>query len=160
MKTRHNPNMTRIAGFTLLEAMIALLIFSVGLLGLAGLQAGSLKNSKVSDWRSIAIIAAHDMANRITANNRGADVSTNSPIYTNITTAPSGPVNCVTTANCTQGDLEQWDAYEWETYLANNLPSGAGTVKTLAGGGYEITVSWDEGNTGAANKSYKTDILP
>ena len=58
-------------GFTLLEVMIALLIFSIGLLGLAGLQAGGLRSNNQAQLRTIAVIQAYDMADRIRANPRG-----------------------------------------------------------------------------------------
>jgi type IV pilus assembly protein PilV len=72
MKTQpiKQPVTRTISGFTLLEVMVALLVFSIGLLGLAGLQASSLQNNKTADMRSVAIIAAHDMAERIRANDR------------------------------------------------------------------------------------------
>lgn len=133
----------------MLEAMIALLIFSVGLLGLAGLQAGALQNNKTADLRSIAIIAAHDMAERIRANQRG--VSNN---YNNVTAlapsaTPSVPGTDCTTSVCNTDQLADWDAYQWQTSL-RKLPSGTGSVQRVDRfSPFTITVMWDEAHTGA-----------
>lgn len=52
-------------GFTLLEVLIAILVLSLGLLGVAALQINALKSTSVSYQRSIATIAAQDMAERV-----------------------------------------------------------------------------------------------
>lgn len=142
-----------IKGFTLLEVMIALLIFSIGLLGLAGLQAGSLRSTKISDNRATAIIAAHDMAARIQTNSHAA------AYFYKLASSkiPSYSTNC-TLAKCTLNkDVADWDMYQWDTYLKNSLPSGYGTI-TKINGIYKITVYWDENGTGIANKYYEMDF--
>lgn len=55
-------------GATLLEAIIALLIFSLGALGLAALQLTSLVSSGDSSQRTAAIWKAQEFADRIRAN--------------------------------------------------------------------------------------------
>ena len=58
-------------GATLIEALIALFIFSIGALGLAALQLTSLMSSGESQQRSAVIWKAQEFADRIRAN-RGA----------------------------------------------------------------------------------------
>ena len=55
-------------GFTLMEVLIAVLILSIGLLGLASLQANGLRSNFSSYARSQAVILANDMADRMRAN--------------------------------------------------------------------------------------------
>lgn len=55
-------------GFTLVEVLVALLILSIGLLGLAGLQAGGLRSNHSAYLRSQAVMLAHDMADRMRSN--------------------------------------------------------------------------------------------
>ena len=166
MNTRHHIH--NLAGFTLLEVMVALLIFSIGLLGLAGLQGSSLQNNKTADLRSIAVIAAHDMAERIRANGRDKN-----QVYDNIATGiPTPATDCISTASCTSpSQIRDWDNYEWQTMLKNSLPSGRGTVAPNADGALVITVMWDEAHTGTLGekcsgdpsvdlKCYKLDFLP
>ena len=59
-------------GFTMLEVLIAIIIFSFGLLGLAGLQLVSLANNLSANSRSTATALAYDMADRMRANMQGA----------------------------------------------------------------------------------------
>lgn len=55
------------AGFTLIEILVALIIISVGLLGLAGAQMLSLQSSQTSYERTIAVIQSRDLVERFWA---------------------------------------------------------------------------------------------
>jgi len=57
----------RAAGFTLIEILVALVILSIGLLGVAGLQLRSLQTSHSSFERSIATLQARDLVERMWA---------------------------------------------------------------------------------------------
>jgi len=134
-------------GFTLLEVMIALMIFSIGLLGLAGLQAGGLRSNNQAQLRTIAVIQAYDMADRIRANPRGvADGDYNAIDNSNPTAG-----NCITNT-CTATQMATYDYYEWETTNQRTLPSGHGTITSALVGGvarlFTVTVMWDEDRTG------------
>jgi type IV pilus assembly protein PilV len=67
-------------GFSMLEALIALLVFSIGLLGLAGMQISSLKMNQSALYRSIASESAYAMLDKIRANGlsaKGGDYNLN-----------------------------------------------------------------------------------
>lgn len=53
------------SGFTLIEALVALIVLSFGLLGIAAMQLKSLQGSHVSFQRTIATLAAQDAAERL-----------------------------------------------------------------------------------------------
>jgi len=55
-------------GFTLLEVLIAMIIFAVGMLGLAAMQGFALKDNNDAYLRSLAVFFAYDMGDRIRAN--------------------------------------------------------------------------------------------
>ena len=55
-------------GLSLLEVMIAVLVMAVGLLGVAGLQTMNLRNSQSAHQRTMAVMLAGNMAERIRAN--------------------------------------------------------------------------------------------
>lgn len=55
-------------GVSLLEVLIAVLVLSVGLLGIAGLQTANLRNSQSAQQRTIAVVLATSMAERIRSN--------------------------------------------------------------------------------------------
>lgn len=128
------------SGLTLLEVMIALLIFSIGLLGLAGLQAVGIKNNQISYSRTVASQLAYDLADRI-RNNPDIDYSS---------TAASSSTNCIT-STCTAGQMAAFDLFEWDALLTNpnsNLPRAQGFVERN-GTTYTISIGWDENATGS-----------
>lgn len=57
-------------GIVLLEALVALLIFSVGVLGLIGLQAASVKQAAAAEYRSTAVQQANDLISRMWVSDR------------------------------------------------------------------------------------------
>ena len=56
------------SGFSLVEVMVTLLVLSIGLLGVAALQVTSLQSSSTSLHRSMAVIQANDLVERLWAN--------------------------------------------------------------------------------------------
>jgi type IV pilus assembly protein PilV len=100
-------------GFTLLEAMIAAGVLSVGLLGLAGLSGMSLgKNVDANDMSRVTNIAA-DMAERI-QNNRQRVLDYHNT-NTSVACAQSASTQRMALGDCTQ----------WQTLLANSGLTGA-----------------------------------
>ena len=67
LRTRRFPRATHTSGFTLIEILIALLVLSIGLLGLAAVQFQSLQNSQASYERSMATMQARDLVERLWA---------------------------------------------------------------------------------------------
>lgn len=61
----------RQSGATLMEVLIALLVFSVGLQGIASLQFQAVKDNFDSVQRSVGVWAAQDLLNRMRANRTG-----------------------------------------------------------------------------------------
>lgn len=61
-------NSAKQSGVTMVEALVAMLLFSVGALGLAAMQLTSLVNSGDSQQRSVAVFKAQELANRIKSN--------------------------------------------------------------------------------------------
>lgn len=144
------PNNTRHqSGFTLIEVMIALVIFSIGLLGLAGLQASGMKSNTTSMFRTFAIEQANDMGERIRTNWEGA----NNGDYDSITTTlPSNPPDCINN-QCSAAQLAVFDDYEWNTFNNKLLPSGRGTVQRKGTTKiYTVTIMWDEDRTGVTGQ--------
>ena len=79
-------------GFTLIEVLIAIVVLAIGLLGLAGLQASSLKNNTSAYTRSQAQLLAYDMLDRLRANREGV---INGSYDDLLSSTPSDP-NCIT----------------------------------------------------------------
>jgi type IV pilus assembly protein PilV len=62
----------RVRGITLIEMLIAVLVLSFGLLGLAGLQALSLKNNQSAYLRSQATMLGYEILDRLRADRENA----------------------------------------------------------------------------------------
>jgi type IV pilus assembly protein PilV len=118
-------------GFTLIEVLVAVVILSMGLLGLAGLQASSIKNNQVALYRAIASQQANDMADRMRANQCGV-VAGN---YDNLTSAiPADPACFTTGAGCTPLQMATTDQRQWLLENAAVLPGGSGIVRCCTQG--------------------------
>lgn len=55
-------------GFSLIEILISVLVFGIGILGLGGLQVASLKGSNNAHYRTTASVLAMDLADRMRSN--------------------------------------------------------------------------------------------
>lgn len=116
-------------GFSMLEALVTLLIVSLGLLGIAGIIANSLKVNQGAQIRSQASWLANDIIDRMRANRTSAEGGAYA--LASCAAAPAGG----TVAN---DDLSQWCAA-----VAAALPAGTGSV-ALAANMATVTVQWDD----------------
>jgi type IV pilus assembly protein PilV len=135
---------SRQTGFSLLEVLIAIVVTSIGLLGLAGMQATGLRNNHSAYHRSQATVLAYDIADRMRSN-ASSMVSYITPVE--VETLVAG---CKTTGGCTAAQLAQNDVTEWNADLATALSGGAGSI-ALAGGIFTISVNWDDNRDGLVN---------
>lgn len=150
-------------GISMVEALVALVVLSVGMLGIAGLYVTSVKTNRSALLRTQAVNFVNDMADRIRANGsaRGA--------Y-DLAGYGGAPVthNCVA-AVCTTEFLAEDDLQRWLAALtapASGLPGtgvGGNVIYTAAASGglpdqYTISVRWREaGDT--ADSTYATNLL-
>ncbi len=136
-------------GFTMLEVLITIVIISLGLLGIAGIIANSLKNNQSSHARSQASWLANDMIDRMRANRTSAETSP-SPYILSLTATPTGTTIPLT------------DLVTWRNELANALPSGTGSVAVNATTRIvTITVQWDDSRAsgGINNQQFKVETI-
>lgn len=144
----HPPlNRQRIAGLTLVEILIALLVISIGLLGVAGLHAMSLRNNYDALMRSHASALAADMIDRMRANRAAV---TDGGDYDGITV----DADIVVKDDSSQATI---DVAEWKDTLASQLPDGKGAITVNASGIVRIEVQWFE-RTGALTFITETEI--
>lgn len=161
------------AGFTLLEILVAIVVMSLGLLGLAGLQAASLRNNQLAYYRGIAAQQTYDMADRIRANLAGVTAGN----YDNLnTTTPTDPACFNADAGqtgCSAANMAVTDHSQWNTNNGRLLPGGVGTVDCVLGPGancsndanavrtFDITVQWTERTaTGNVTQQFVTRVTP
>ncbi len=144
--------MTRQRGFTLLESLIALVVLSVGMLGIASLHVEGLRNGRTANVRTKAVALATDMTEKMRANRAGAragdyvvgdgGTGANNDCADDLAGGPTAP--------CTPAQLAAHDIWLWKSTLANaqtGLPAGA-TASIASNGAvsptFTITVAWTE----------------
>ena len=110
------------SGFTLVEILIALLVLSIGLLGLAGLQTAGLRANHSANLRTQATLLAYDMTDRMRANREGYEDGD----YDDPTAQQHS--DCGTVSGCTPAQMAAQDRYEWDERVAEALPQGEGVV--------------------------------
>ena len=124
------PNHARKSGFSLVEVMVTLLVLSVGLLGIAALQVVTLQSSSTSLHRSMAVIQANDLVERLWANI--CDVS------------DEGRREAIEDA---------WDDVHHDSIPGRTVPSLAKLTR-FDDGLYEIEIEWDESRVGGGLQSF------
>lgn len=115
------------AGFTLLEALVAILILAVGLLGLAGLYVAGMQNTRSANLRTLATLQAHDMAERMRANIGALTIALPALPYYHLPAAVRHS-SCYT-GTCSSQALAQNDYWEW-----NDPASPVSNPRVLPGG--------------------------
>jgi type IV pilus assembly protein PilV len=110
--TRHRAQRSVARGFTLIEALVALVVLSIGLLGVAGMQIAGLRANLSAGSRTQASYLADDIVDRMRANT---------------TSARNGEYNVALGATLTGTTTAQMDVQTWVTELAT-LPSGKGSI--------------------------------
>ena len=111
---------SRSRGLTLIEVMIAVVVLSIGLLGLAALKASSLKGTHSSYQRTVASVIAADAGERLWAS--------------------------LATGSIDAAEVEEQWLEHWRGGPENliTLPGLEGRIEN-SDQTYTITVSWDEG---------------
>jgi type IV pilus assembly protein PilV len=139
-------NHRRQRGVSIVEALVALVVISVGMLGIAGLYLSSLQASRSAKLRSQAVELVGSLADRIRAN-RDAATAYDTAAYGG---APA--TQSCDTARCTAAALAQDDLARWLADLKLGLPGGTAVSGTVVvtdrarplSDNYLITVTWKE----------------
>lgn len=155
--------LSRQRGVSLIEVMMAVLIFSIGLIGLAALMVMATRSNHAAYLRTQVTFLASNMAERMSANSTGVwNGSYNSNAYP-IAAASAG---CGSGASCSPAALAVHDQQLWSGQLRTFLPNPAakitctGTTKVgydptsqlnvrpPYGGNCTMQISWTERTVG------------
>lgn len=119
-------NGDRERGLTLIEMMVALLVLSIALLGMASLQTLALQSYNRAHLTTQANNFAYDIADRMRANRREA---------------LQGGYDIELGEEARGHGVAATDLAQWKRMLSEHLPQGDGSV-TVAGGRVVIVVRW------------------
>ena len=134
-----------VCGFTMLELLVAMLVVSVGVLGVAGLAALNLQHSRAAAAHSEAVLLAQDLLERIRANPAGLAAGA----YGGNAGAPAS-LNCAVSV-CAPNQTAAFDLAAWRCALGAGgeeadcaaRMNGQGTVAAdAASGTLRVTISW------------------
>lgn len=145
---RSLPEPNAATGFSLLEVLIALLVLSLGLLGLAALQARTVQFNQGAYLRSQATSLAYVMADRMRANR---DAALNGAAYDGVVYVDPAPACAAPGGGAT---VAARDIAFWRSALACSLPLGNGRIQRN-GTVITISVRWDESRGTAALEEFE-----
>jgi type IV pilus assembly protein PilV len=137
-------------GFTLLEALIGFLILSIGMLGIASLQAVSLQSGKSSVYGSVAMMKVDELIESMRAN----------PTVLSDYTGTGANNACTASKKCTESELAQDDVFWWKKNLKAGLPGAATSVVAVTPpvapskmATVRVDLSWSERNKDASSEA-------
>ncbi len=152
------PRPTRSSGFSLVEVLIALVVFSVGLLGLAAMMVSAVRGNHQAYHHSQAVYVATAMADGLRANL----AAVNAGLYDTGWTSASAGNACT---SCNAGSLAARDLASWAQMASQRLPGGeiridcnalapSGFAAAAYNGTCTLGVRWGEvGDTGQTQES-------
>ena len=137
MKLQHDSvarARVRDTGFSLVEVMVALIVMSVGLLGIAKMQALALSSTTTSRMRSLVALEAASLASTMRADRAYWSLETTNPLVVNIGTGVvtandpnlQAATNC---PSCSSPQIAANDLQDWATEI-NSLAPGTTSVVT------------------------------
>jgi type IV pilus assembly protein PilV len=172
-KMRHR-SIQRSRGFNLIEAMVALVIISVGLLGIAKMQALAMASTGSAKMRSLAALEAASLASALRADRT---------YWSNITTAPGVTVTfqdgavktstdgallatpvCESASACTTAsDMVAYNLTNWAKDLATQMPKNTATLTCTAGSATvpvtcTVVLNWAESRVAINNQATSTPL--
>lgn len=122
-------------GATLIEVLVAMLVLSVGLLGLAGMQMTALKSNQSAYYRSQATVLAYDIIDRMRANRADALNGVYDIALQNQACDPDLSPS---------GSLADKDVADWLNSLSCLLSSDAQGSVVRNGRIFTISIEWND----------------
>jgi len=156
-------------GISLIEALVAMLVLALGVMGMAGIQTRTLVESRTTNARAIALQMADDLLDRMQAN-VGLRVTPPVPPAVNPYIvnwgAPAAGADCFAAA-CNAADLASFDLEQWKATLTRLLPGGDARVfqSPTDPSQFGVLIGWtatqakNEGAAGAAEQAQYTAAI-
>ena len=149
------------SGFSLIEVMVAMLIVSIGVLGMTGLQVMSMHNNQSALLASDALMIGNSIIDRMRAN----EITDYAPVTLN-SAPPTTATDCVA-LTCEPDAMALYDIAQWKCSIndienlttgaryaacvdlasVGSLPDGKGSI-TKTANTYTVTVEWRDERSG------------
>lgn len=172
MKQRFNA--PHVAGFSLVEVLVSIVVLSFGMLGMVGMQAAALQANHEARFQSAALVFARELAEMIRGNKVEGIRPTATNPYIGAFTFPitpttasycmsvaTGTTACTGTADIANAEMTDWlhrvnfelpsarvaICYDDTPFDANGLPQWACTGAASTNGIMVIKIGWTRGST-------------
>ncbi|MWL88153.1 type IV pilus modification protein PilV [Cupriavidus sp. SW-Y-13] len=159
-------------GFSLIEALVTLVVLSIGMLALANLQLQTLVDSRTASMRNYAALMTYNLADQIRTNSTAVTNGTfNAPANTPV-------AKCFATAGCSADEMATTAYSTWLADVKEAMPGGDGIVckdstpndgtgasvdkngcEPESNAPYVIKVFWSEDN-GTTVQRFSTALIP
>jgi len=141
-----------IAGVSMIEVLVAMLVVSFGVLAMSGLLTNSTRYGKTTEFRAIATLLANDIADRMRANPLGVAGGSYAlgDEYERLDEPPAANDGCTQAAPCPPNvdngvAMAAKDLADWRRALYFGLPGGAGYISLKADGtSADVWVAWTD----------------
>ena len=138
---------------TLVEVLVALVIFALGMLGAGGLIMASLRSGQYSAQASVAIGLARDygeLMQLIPATVESTAATGSNPFFVDTASSMTTPPTCRGSgATCTAEQMISFGKYDWVQRVKSALPGGRAVVcKDTTPKDANGLYTWDCDNTG------------
>ena len=154
-------------GITLIEVLVAMVVMSIGMLGIAGLQVATVKFQQGSRVRGMLSPMLSDIASRIRSNSDQAGNNavtgatyTSSYALSGTWDAQQSTTLTVSTdcekagVSCSTSERSSYDMIAWRQRVRAALPQGAALLSGDRASGFQVTFMWlDKSLTDKGNKS-------
>lgn len=147
-RLRTFPQPAAARGVTMIEALVALVLLSVGMLGIATLYLTTLHAARSAISRMQAVNLVTDLADRIRANRTAGAAYAGAAANNNCIGSALGAVTC-TPAQMAANDLFQWQAMVTANGILTGAPVSLVTFVAGAPNTYTISLTWTEAREAA-----------
>ena len=147
--------MRAVKGMSLVECLVALLVLTIGLMGMARLIIEGLRNGHLALLRTQAVNLVNDMSERIRANPEARSAYECASYTGGPTEQGCAPTDSASGTSCSPAQLAEDDLARWQSAARTALPMvsadscAANVVYTEPAASnepaqYRVSVSWNE----------------
>ena len=150
-------------GFTLIEVMIAMLVMSLGMLGIASTLITAVRSASSNYLKQQAVQYTYDIADRMRSNFILAkDPTAANPYITALSAPAAAAAKDCTAAVCSTAEMAAYDVWQWKSTLKNNLPGGLGSITVAAGplSGTDLVTVVVQWSDQPAQSTFKQAVAP